>query len=193
MGSTRQCLTLGTLKYLVVYYSMAVFRLEEHDMETKMSEHEGANRSLSSLIKPLESTTSTNEFRDAIAATQRLRDDGSAYFRGVPNAHDRWVRGCNELIELIYSFSHQIQSDRSNTLCVLGKFTSEFDHTKRRFLQMSLAQDMLGDTRFQTTAHTIGWLNLVYEFSARGTLLEFRGKRLDPIIIREYVKLLPTT
>lgn len=156
-----------------------------------MSEYERANKGLSSLIKPLESTTSTNEFRDAVAATQRLRDDGLTYFSGVLNAHDRWVRGCNELIELINDFPHQIQSDQSNTLCVLGKFTSEFDHTKRRLLQMSLSQDMLGDTRFQTTAHTIGWLNLVYEFSARGTLLEFRGKRVDPIIIREYVKLLP--
>ena len=158
-----------------------------------MSERERASRGLSSLIKPLESTTSTDELYDAIAATQRLRDDGLTYFNATSNARDRWVRGCNELIELINDFPHQIQSNRSKTICVLGKFTSEFDHTKKRLLQMSLCQDISGDTRFQTTAHTIGWLNLVYEFSARGTLLEFRDKRRDLPVIREYVKLVPTS
>ena len=158
-----------------------------------MPEYERANRGLSSLIKPLESTTSTDELYDAIAATQRLRDDGLTYFNATPNARDRWVRGCNELIDLINDFPYQIQANRSNTLLVLGKFTSEFDHTKNRLLQMSLCKDISDDTRFQTTAHTIGWLNLVYEFSARGTLLEYRGKRRDLPVIREYVRLLPTS
>ena len=114
-----------------------------------MPECDLADKGLSSLIKPLDSTTSTDELHNAIAVSQRLRDDGLTYFNITTNARDRWIRGCNELISLINIIPHQIQTTRSDTICTLNEFTSEFDHTKSRLLEISYCKDIPDNIRLQ--------------------------------------------
>ena len=141
------------------------------------------------LLAPIETTTSTEEIYNAIALTQRLRDDGLAYFKRTANARERWVRGCNDLLNLINAFRNQIHSNKSNALSVLGKFTREYDHTENRLRDIVFCDEVPEANRIQAIACTLGMLRVIYNFSARSVMLEYKGKTGNPIIIRERVNL----
>ena len=140
-------------------------------------------------MKPLKSATSSDEIYNAIAVIQRIRDDGLVYFKEDEVAGSRWARGCNDLISLISKFSYRLRVEKIDFAELLWEFTNEFDHAEKRLHQTLYCDTIPKEQRAQIIGEIWDFFSLALRFSVRGALLEHKGKRGEPSIIRTYVKL----
>lgn len=80
------------------------------------------------LIGRFEARSSTDRCYNAIAALQRLRDDGRDYWKSDPQALARWNRGCNVLLEFLNILGARTKQPLAT---VMREFVQEFEPCAR--------------------------------------------------------------
>ena len=112
------------------------------------------------LIGRFEAKSSADHCYNAIAALQRLRDEGRDYWQSDPEALKRWNRGC----DVLQAFLNNLRTRTKQPLAtVMREFIQEFEHSIGRMYQLlfsgSVSQGEAARARY------LSWVEFVYRLS----------------------------
>ncbi len=120
---------------------------------------------LTDLIGRFEAKSSADHCYNAIAALQRLRDDGRDYWRSDPEALKRWNRGCDVLQVFLNNLGTRTKQPLAT---IMREFVQEFEHSIGRMYQLlfsgSIPEGEATRTRY------LSWVELAYRLSTYAIL-----------------------
>ena len=89
---------------------------------------------LRDLVPRFEKKPSSTHLRNALAAIERLRDDGRNFFeKGSPEL-SRWQEGCTKLWNFINRLGERRHIQEQDLLTALREFIHDFEHDTGRML-----------------------------------------------------------
>jgi len=91
---------------------------------------------LRDLIPRFEAAPTSEHVRNAVAAVQRLDDEGRSFWPAGSNQLSRWERCCNDLLDIINGLGKRRWGQKQDLPTALREFIGEFEHTTYRMLQM---------------------------------------------------------
>ena len=91
---------------------------------------------LRDLIPRFEAVPTSEHVRNAVAAVQRLDNDGRSFWPTGSNQLSRWQRCCNDLLAIINGLGKRRWGQKQDLPTALREFIGEFEHTTYRMLQM---------------------------------------------------------
>ena len=121
-------------------------------------------------------TSSNIHARNALAAIERLRDDGRVYFSSDSEAYKRWERGCNELWEFINTLQSKIHENISLS-DALVEFIDNYEHTETRLHQTLYSGSVL-EKHEEAISNTWFWLGIIYRFCTYSILSTYFGEKM---------------
>jgi hypothetical protein len=120
---------------------------------------------LTDLIGRFEARSSADHCYRAIAALQRLRDDGRDYWKSDPQALKRWNRGCDVLLK----FLNTLGARRKQPLAtVMREFVQEFEHSLGRMYQLLFSTSVPNGEA--TREGYLSWVEFAYRLSTYAIL-----------------------
>lgn len=131
-------------------------------MEMRYSER---SLRLIDLIGRFEAKSSANHCHDAIAALQRLRDDGRGYWKSDPAALKKWDQSCEVLLKFLNTLGTRAEEPLAT---VMREFVQEFEHSVGRMYQLLFSASAPdGET---TRVRFLSWVEFVYRLSTYALL-----------------------
>ena len=91
---------------------------------------------LRDLIPRFEAVPTSEHVRNAVAAVQRLDNDGRSFWPAGSNQLSRWQRCCNDLLAIVNGLGKRRWGQKQDLPTALREFIAEFEHTTYRMLQM---------------------------------------------------------
>lgn len=114
---------------------------------------------LTDLVPRFEAEPSSTHVRNALAAIERLGDEGRAFWEDGSTQLARWRRGCTELRTIINRLGERRHICKQELATALREFIQEFEHHSERILQM-----LAGESEYEVD-RIARWLDLVYRFA----------------------------
>jgi len=141
-------------------------------------------RELRDLIGRFEARSSADHCYTAIAALQRLREDGRDYWESESKELKRWRRGCDDLLE----FLNTLGARRKQPLAtVMREFVQEFEHSVERMYGLLFAQSVPDGEA--TRAQYRSWVEFAYRLSTYAILSSWIDDKTEETTISRKIDL----
>ena len=111
-----------------------------------------------------EAKPSPTHVRDALAAIDRLKDDGANYWNEGSDQLARWREGCSALWTFLNTLRRRRDIERQDLTLVLREFIQEFEHSTWRMYQM-LYGEFDNPDNDPALHRMLDWFDLVYRLS----------------------------
>lgn len=121
---------------------------------------------LKDLVPRFEKKPTSTHVRNALAAIQRLGDEGREFWPdGDSSQRDRWLEGCRELQAFINRLGERRSIRGQDLPTALREFIQEFEHTTGRMFQMLRSLPGADDATDPRTNTAERWCNLAFKCS----------------------------
>lgn len=143
------------------------------------------------IFERFEYKSSNDLTRTALAAIDRLKDEGSQHFKADQEQLKRWERGCNEMQDLINHLGSIRDSRRhaaekvgddfdpnTELLRVFRDFVDRFEHIECRIHQELYSGELISK-RERAIEDAWFWLNVVYRFATYAIVATYIDGKQD--------------
>ena len=115
---------------------------------------------------------------------ERLRDEGSEFWKAGSAESARWCEGCTELWVFLNTLGKRRHIDRQPLATAFREFVQAFEHTVHRMTQM--LHGVRGDVGHEPPAvdSVFRWIELVYRLSTYGLVSTWLEDKTEDRTIR---------
>ena len=156
---------------------------------TRRARHENSPPELLDLVPRFEGESSGVHVRNALGATGRLKDDGTAFWsEGTPQL-EKWHHECDELMEFIgRSLGKRRHLDKQDLSTALREFVQTFEHSQWRLDQLLRSGPSEEDRR-----RILRWCDLIYRLSTYALIAFWIDDKTEHVATRISMRLDRTT
>ena len=138
---------------------------------------------LMEFVGRFEAKSSPAHIHDALAAIDRLKDDGANFWDEGSDQLARWRRGCTTLWTFLNTLGNRRDIEKQDLTVVLREFIQEFEHSTWRMYQMLYG--ILDDSDSDSTLRKmLDWFDLVYKLSTYAVVSTWIDDKTERISVR---------
>ena len=143
---------------------------------------------LMDFVGRFEAKSSLTHVYDALAAIERLKDDGANYWNEGSDQLTRWREGCATLWTFLNTLKNRRDIEKQELAVVLREFIQEFEHSAWRMYQMLYG--VFGSPDNDPTLHRmLDWFDLVYKLSTYAVISTWIDDKAEQVSVRTAVNL----
>lgn len=131
-----------------------------------------------------EAASSSTHTHTALAAINRMKDEGSEFF----DEGSRWQRSCDELKEFLCTLDERRHSRGQDLATVLREFIAEFEHSTHRMYQVLYGTSGTPDND-KNIQRVLAWFDLAYRLSTYAIIAFWIDEKSDKTSIHLNVNL----
>jgi len=135
-----------------------------------------------------EAKPSPTHVHDALAAIDRLKDDGINYWNEGSDQLARWREGCSALWTFLNTLRRRRDIERQDLAVVLREFIQEYEHSTWRMYQMLYG--VFDNPDNDPTLHRmLDWFDLVYKLSTYAVVSTWIDDKTEQVSVHITVDL----
>ena len=138
---------------------------------------------LMDFVGRFEAKSSPTHINDALAAIDRMKDDGAKFWDEGSDQLTRWRKSCTTLWTFLNTLGNRRDIEKQDLTVVLREFIQEFEHSTWRMYQM-LYGTLDDPDSDPTLRQKLDWFDFVYKLSTYAVVSTWIDDKTDQVSAR---------